>query len=98
MGLDPVEFTGLDQGRDDGPVLCAGIVTREERILSVQGDGTYGAFDGIVVEFDATVVEEPAQAIPVFGDVFQGLSGRRFGRDTCAVLSEPGFEDIDDGF
>jgi hypothetical protein len=23
MRLDPVEFAGLDQGRDDSPVLCA---------------------------------------------------------------------------
>jgi|GEM_PF-3650573 len=35
MWFNPVEFTGLDQGRDDGPVLCA----REERVLSVESDG-----------------------------------------------------------
>lgn len=35
MGLDPVEFTGLDQRRDGGPVLGSRIVTREERVLSV---------------------------------------------------------------
>ncbi len=30
VGFDPVEFAGLDQGRDDGPVLCASIMSREE--------------------------------------------------------------------
>lgn len=58
--LDPIEFAGLDQGRDDGPVLCASVVPGEERVFAVEGDGPDGALDGIVVEFDATVVEEPA--------------------------------------
>ncbi len=79
MGLDPVEIAGLDQGRDDGPVLRAGIVPREERVFAVKGDGTDGAFDGIVVELNATVGKEQAQAIPVFGDVFQGFPGWGFG-------------------
>lgn len=46
----------------------------EERVFAVQSDGADGVLDSVVVEFDATIVEEPAQAIPVFGDVFQGLS------------------------
>ena len=40
--LDPVEFAGFDQGRDDGPVLCASVVPGEERVFAVQGDGTDG--------------------------------------------------------
>jgi hypothetical protein len=35
MGFNPVEFAGFDQGRDDGPVLRAGIVTCEERVFAV---------------------------------------------------------------
>ena len=96
--VDPVEFAGFDQGRDDGPVLCAGIMSGEERVFAVQGNGADGSFDGIVVELDAAVVQEPAQAISVFGDVFQGLSGRRFGRDAYAVLGEADLECVDDGF
>jgi len=79
MRFDAIEFAGLDQGRDDGPVLSAGIMSGEERVFAVQSDGANGALDRVVVEFDAAIVEEPAQAIPVFGDVFQGFSGRRFG-------------------
>lgn len=60
MRLDHVEFAGFDEGCDDGPVLRPGIVTSEERIFAVQGNGANGTFDGIVVELDATVVEEPA--------------------------------------
>lgn len=73
-------------------------MTCEERIFAVQGDGTDRAFDGVVVEFDATILEEQDQPVPVFGDVFQGLSCWRFGRDACAVLGEPELEVIDDGF
>lgn len=76
VGLNLVHFAGFDQRRDDGPVLCACIMTCEERVFAVQSDGANGALDGIVVELDATVGKEKAQPIPVFGDVFQGLPGR----------------------
>jgi hypothetical protein len=79
MRFNPIEFAGLDQRRDDGPVLRAGIVTCEERVFAIEGDGTDCALDGVGIQFDATVVEEQDQPVPVFGDVFQGLSCRRFG-------------------
>lgn len=97
MGLNPVEFASFDQRRDDCPVLRASIMSGKECVFAVQGDGADGAFDGIVVEFDAAIAEEPAQPIPVFGDVFEGFSGRRLGRDTGAVLDEPDLKGIDDG-
>ena len=96
--LDPVEFAGFDQGRDDGPVLCASVVPGEERVFAVQGDGTDGALDWVVIEFDAAVVEEQAKAIPVFGNVFQRLSGWGFGRDTGTTLGKPKLEGVDDRF
>ena len=69
----------------------------EERVFAVQGDGPDGAFDGVVIEFDTTVTEEQDQPIPVFGNVFQGLSGWGFGRDAGAALGEPKFEGVDFG-
>ena len=98
MEFNPVEFAGLDQRRDDGPVLRAGIVTCEGRGFAIEGDGTDGALDGVGIQFDAAVVEEQDQPVPVFGDVFQGFSGWRFCRDTGAVLGEPEFEGVDEGF
>ena len=56
MRFDLVEFASLDQGGDGGPVLRASVVAREERAFPGQSDGTDGAFDGVVVEFDAAVV------------------------------------------
>lgn len=98
MRFGPVEFAGLNQGRDDGPVLCASIMPREERVFAVERNWTDRPLDGVVLEFDATVVEEPAQPVPVFGNLFQSLSGRGFSRDTGAVLGEPDPEGIDNGF
>lgn len=60
MRFDPVEFTGLDQGRDDGPVLCACIMSCEERVFTVQSAEADAALDRFVVEFDAAIVEEQA--------------------------------------
>ena len=62
MGVVPgekfVDLAGLDQRGDDSPVLGAGVVSREEGFLTVQGDGTDRAFDGIAVDLDATVDQD----------------------------------------
>jgi len=96
--FDFVEFAGLDQGGDDGPILRASIMSREECVFAVQGNGSDPALDGIVVELDTTVIKEPAQPVPVFCNVFQSLTGWRFGRDAGAALGKPKREVIDDGF
>ena len=36
MRLDVVQLTGLNDGREHRPVLCASIMTREERVFAVQ--------------------------------------------------------------
>jgi hypothetical protein len=61
--IDIVQLTGFDQRRDDGPMFGAAIGACEQRIFPVERDGTDGAFDGVVVEFDATVVDEARQAL-----------------------------------
>jgi hypothetical protein len=48
--VDVVEFAGLDERSDGGPVFGAAIRSREQRIFPVERDGADGAFDGIVVE------------------------------------------------
>lgn len=40
VGIDAVEFAGLDERGDDGPVFCAGFVTCEEGILQDDEPGT----------------------------------------------------------
>ena len=46
VGPDPVEFAGLDQGCDCSPILCADIMTCEERADAGDRDWTGGALDG----------------------------------------------------
>ena len=53
-----VEFAGLDQGRDGGPVCGTGILAREEGVFAVQSDGSDGALDGVGVDPDPSVGEE----------------------------------------
>ena len=89
MRINTVQFAGLDQGSDDGPVCGSGIVASEEPVFAVQSYGTDGAFDGIAVHLDAAVSQKQAQSIPVFCDVFEGFPQRRFGRQPRAVGSKP---------
>lgn len=92
LWVDVVQFAGFDQRRDHCPVLCPGIVTCKEGVLAVEGNGTDAAFDGVAVDLDATVVEEQDQSAQVFGDVFEGLAYRGFGRDSGAIGGEPDFK------
>ena len=60
--VDVIELTGLDQRGDGGPVFGATIRTCEQCILPIKRDGADGAFDGVVVELDAAIVDEARQA------------------------------------
>lgn len=73
VGVDAVHLAGRDEGGHDGPVLSPGVVSCKEDILSVQGDGADGAFDG-VVDLHTTTGQEAAKAVAVFGDVGQRLA------------------------
>ena len=59
MWIDRVDLAGFDQRRDDAPVSGPGIMTCEERVFAVQGDGANGAFDGVIIDLDATVGPAP---------------------------------------
>lgn len=58
MWLDIVQLTGLDDGRKHCPVLCASIMTREERVFAVQRDRAHATLDNVTVNLDATVGQE----------------------------------------
>ena len=85
MGIDAVHLTGLDQRGDDGPVFSSGVVSCEQGVLAVQGDGADGAFDGVVVDLDAAIGEEAAKAVAVFCDVGKGLAQGRLCRGAAAL-------------
>lgn len=98
VGIDGVELASFDQRRQHCPVLRTCIVTCEESVFAVQRDGADSAFDGVAVDLDVAVIEEPAKPVPVFGDVFGGLAERRLGRDAGAMGGEPGLKIIDNRF
>ena len=62
--IDAAELAGLDQRRDDRPVLAAAVGAGEQRILAIEGDGADGALDDVGVDLDAAVVEEAGQSRP----------------------------------
>jgi len=53
--FDFVELAGFDERREHGPVLGACVMAREERVLSLQGDGADRAFDGVAVHLNPAV-------------------------------------------
>lgn len=97
MRIDCIHLAGLDQRGDDGPVFGTGIVTGEEGVLAVQGDGADGALDGVAVDLDAAFGQEAAEAVAVFGDVGESLAEGRFRRDTSPVVQQPIIEAGKDG-
>lgn len=72
--IDAVHLASLDERRDDGPVFGSGVVAGEEGVFPVQGDGADGAFDGVVVDLDATIGQKAAEAVTVLGDVGERLA------------------------
>lgn len=66
--IDVVELAGLNKRRDGGPILGSGIVSGGERILTIERYRPDCSLDAIVVNLDAAVSQEGAEAIPVFGD------------------------------
>jgi len=56
--IDGVEFAGFYQRSDDAPVCGPCIMPGEERVFAVEGDGTDGALDGVVVHLDPAVGQE----------------------------------------
>lgn len=50
MRLGFVQLTGLDEGREHGPVLGDCVMAREERVFALQGDGADCALHGALSE------------------------------------------------
>ena len=92
VGLDFVEFAGLDERREHCPVLGASVVACKERVFALQRNGADCALNGITVHLDAAIGQEQDQPVTVFGDVFERVTRWGFGRDLRAGVSQLCFE------
>src|SRR5205823_3957542 len=72
--VDVVQLAGLDQGRDGGPMFGASVRAGKQRVLPVERYWADGALDGVVVEFDAAVIDEARQALPARHGIADGRS------------------------
>ena len=92
LRIDAVQLAGFDERGDTGPVLRTLIVAGEQRVLAIKRDGADAALDDVGVEFDAAVVEEPSEPVPMAQAVADGFGDQGLTRDARELLFEPGFE------
>ena len=76
-------------------MFCATIRTCEQRILPIKRDRADGAFDGVVVELDAAVIDEARQAFPARQGVPDGLGELALLTDQGKFCPQPWFKGID---
>jgi hypothetical protein len=70
----------------------AAIRTCEQSIFPVECDG---AFDGVVVDFDSTIVDEARQAFPARQGVADGFGELALLADQAKLSPQPWFESIE---
>src|SRR3954467_3314033 len=76
MRIDAMQFAGLDQRGEHGPVFCPFVRTSEECVFSVESNWAHAALDSIGVDLDAAIVEEVQQPLPLIEAVANGFGGR----------------------
>lgn len=70
--------------------------TCEDRVLAVERNRADRPFHSVGIQLDAVIVEERDQAVPVLGDVFEGLTDWGFGRHPGAICRDPNLKCPDD--
>lgn len=96
LRVDAVELAGLHKRRDGCPMFSAAVRACEERILAIEGDRPDCAFDDIVIDLDAVIVDEQRQAFPARQRVSDRFREFRLLTDCPEFSAQPGFEGVDD--
>src|SRR5207248_8723721 len=78
----------------DGPVFGAAVRACKQRIFSVERDRTYGAFDRVVVEINATIIDEARQALPARQRIADGVCELALLADQGELCAQPLLECI----
>lgn len=63
---------GLNQRGDDGPVVRVTVGPRKQRVFATELDPTDRSFNGVMIEFDAAIVDEARQSLPTREGVTDG--------------------------
>lgn len=58
LRINGVEFAGLNERGDGGPVFGSGVMAGEECILPIEGYRPDGSLHAVVVDLDASVGQE----------------------------------------
>ena len=74
------------------------VAAGEESVLAIEGNRPDRSFDGIGVDFDAAVVEEADQPLPVAQPIANVFRNRRASGHTSTLRLEPGLEAFYEGF
>src|SRR3984893_4620832 len=77
-------------------MLGAAVRTCEQCIFPVERDRTDGAFDGVVVELDAAIVDEVGQAFPARQGVTDGFGELALLTDQTKFCPQPRFKGVDE--
>ena len=92
LGIDVVEFGGLNQRVHDGGALTATLGAGEEPGLASECDAAQRAFGGVVAKADASIVEEARKGRPALEHVIHGFGDFGMARELGALGSHPIFE------
>jgi hypothetical protein len=95
VGLHADELAGFDQGSDDGPMFGAAVGSGEECIFPIEGQRADGAFDGIGVDLDATVIKEETKPGPAREGIADCLCELCFLADQRELFAQPRLERLD---
>ena len=88
-GLDAVDLAGFDQRGDAAPGDAAFVVTWEERIFAIEGNGSDQVFDSVGVDLDALIGQEGLHPLPVIVDLGQLLAQPGFAGYLSALYLKP---------
>ncbi len=64
-------------------------MTGEQRVFAIEGYGSDGVFNSVVFDFDAPIVQECLQRVPVIMDVCELFAQSGFCGDPSALLGQP---------
>lgn len=87
--INIVQLTGFDQRSDGGPMVGAAVRTCKQRVFPVQRDRTDGAFDGVVVELNAAIIDEARQALPARERITDGVGKLALLADQTEFCAQP---------